>query len=170
MSIEGHIVLNREKETVIKIVGATGGATFWIDLGATAPFNTGATAYDAALVGSTGIGIVDSRQQLNGKPVEVNILGMSWTGHYDTVINVKRGGNNVYTLPSTAATFIDLQGQDMPSDSTHNSEDISVEFENTNNGGHGELMIRLRKEAGYDTKNEEAVYGSYNDPSKVGSL
>lgn len=98
-------------------------------------------------------------------PYVVNIVGVTWTGSSAGVITIARGGTTIMTLQSTPSGSIDFGGQTLPAESTKNTDPIVV----TISGGQAECWIRLRKTSGYSSKIEPYAYGSYDDPTKVGS-
>ena len=97
--------------------------------------------------------------------VRVNIAGVTWFGDPAAVITVTRGDTVVMTLPCTGANEMDLTGQDLPPDTVENEEDLEVTF----TGGIGQVYLKLRKATGYITKVEDATYGAYDDPTRVGA-
>lgn len=50
------------------------------------------------------------------------------------------------------------------SDNTYETRDIQVVF-----GGAGSVIIDITKVSGYDTKIEDATYGAYDDPTRIGA-
>lgn len=98
-------------------------------------------------------------------PPTVNIAGVTWLGEPTAIITITRGTTVVMTLPCTGANEMDLTGQDLPPDTVENLEDLLVTFE----GGVGQVYIKLRKASGYINKSEDATYGAYDDPTRVGA-
>jgi len=94
----------------------------------------------------------------------VNIAGVTWLGNPAGIITITRNSVIIMTLPCTGANEMDFTGQDLPPDTVQNTEDLVVTF-----SGVGQLYIKLRKASGYLTQVENATYGSYDDPSRVGA-
>jgi len=82
----------------------------------------------------------------------------------DAVITITRNNIVIATCPAASSNFIDLGGQLLIPDSTQHTKDIVVAIT-----GQGELWLRVRKVGGYATKVEEAIYGSYDDPTRIGA-
>lgn len=94
----------------------------------------------------------------------VNIAGVTWLGAPDGIITITRNSVVVMTLPCTGANEMDFTGQDLPPDTVQNTQDIEVTF-----SGVGQVYLKLRKASGYKTQVENATYGSYDDPTRVGA-
>jgi hypothetical protein len=102
-----------------------------------------------------------------------NIVGVTWTGHPTAVITVTRNvlvgetptATRVLTLPCTGANSIDFGGQELPPETTGNDSDLTVAI----TAESGEVYIKLRKVDGYRTQIEDATYGAYDDPTRVGA-
>jgi hypothetical protein len=94
----------------------------------------------------------------------VNIAGVTWLGNPAGIITITRGDTIVMTLPCTGANEMDMTGQDLPPDTVNNTEDIEVTFE-----GVGQVYLKLRKVSGYLNQVENATYGAYDDPTRVGA-
>lgn len=110
--------------------------------------------------------LVSNGQVLNGSVNQVvNIVGVTWLGDPAASIQISRGTDIVMLLPCTGANEFDLTGQDVPPDTTGNTEDLSITFAN----GIAQLYIKLRKVSGYDLTVENATYGAYDDPTRVGA-
>jgi hypothetical protein len=104
---------------------------------------------------------------------KANIVGVTWTGHPNAVITVTRNvlvgetptATRVLTLPCTGANSIDFGGQELPPESTGNDSDLTVAV----TAEAGEVYIKLRKVDGFRTQIEDATYGHYDDPTRVGA-
>lgn len=83
---------------------------------------------------------------ISGTP-KVDLIGVSFTGHHLTVLTVSRNNQVLLSLPSTGASFLNLSGQDLTSDTSNNTSNIVV----TITGGEGQCWLRLRKVGGYET-------------------
>jgi len=94
----------------------------------------------------------------------VNIVGIAWMGAPEAVITISRDDETIMSLPCTGASTMDFTGQNMPPDSINNTDDLDITFE-----GVGQLYIKLRKVSGYLQQIEDATYGSYDDPTRVGA-
>lgn len=111
--------------------------------------NREAIAKVAGNSGSHTIALADllvSGEIYTGEPLTVDILGVTWTGHYDTTLTVSRNNEILMTLPSTGSNYVNLSGENMFKDVTNNTSDIVVNI----TGSQGEVWLRLRKRLGYD--------------------
>jgi hypothetical protein len=95
--------------------------------------------------------LVVPNEYINGIPT-VDLTGVSFTGHYLTVLTVKRNNKVLLSLPATGASFLNLSGQDFPSDNSNNTADLVVSI----TGGQGECWLRLKKVSGYETVDEQS--------------
>lgn len=109
--------------------------------------------------------LLNAGQALDGSTQSVNIVGVTWTGATDGVITIARGGVTVMTLLANAAGALEFGGQMMIPDSVNNTSDVVV----TISGAQAECWLRLRKVSGYKTMIEDATYGAYDDPTRVGA-
>lgn len=100
----------------------------------------------------------------SGNDQVVNIAGVTWLGNPDGIITITRNSVVIMILPCTGANEMDFTGQDVPPDTVQNTQDIEVAF-----SGVGQVYLRLRKAGGYKTQVENATYGSYDDPTRVGA-
>jgi len=142
MAVTKTILKNTNNETVIKVAGTSGGAT--IDL------QTDCLA---------------STQALDGATQTVNIAGCQWVGLATASITITRNSVNVLTLPGGGADSIDFAAGSGYVDTTENTSDIIVNIA----GAEAQLYLILRKVGGYATKVETAVYGAYDDVTRVGA-
>lgn len=142
MAVVKTILKNTDQEAVVKVQGTAASATI-------------ALATD----------LLGSSQALDGATQTVNITGLQWSGAPDGVITVTRNSVVIATLQTTAAGALEMNGQMMIPDTIENTQDIVV----TISGAQSECWIKLRKAGGYKSKVENATYGSYDDPTRVGA-
>jgi len=142
MAVVKTILKNTNQESIVKIAGTAAAATITL-----------------------GTDLVASTQAVDGATQTVNIIGLVWTGAAEGVIQITRNSVVVFTLQSNAAGALDFAGQQMIPDTIENTQDVVV----TISGAQAECWIRLRKIGGYVTKVEDATYGSYDDPTRVGA-
>jgi len=96
----------------------------------------------------------------------VNIVRFVTTGVDGSAVIVSRNGKNIIACAPENAPFLDLPSMGI-SDNTNNDQDIVIAQTVANKPISG--YITLRKIAGWDTKVENATYGAYDDPTKVGA-
>lgn len=142
MAVTKTVLKNTNNETIIKIAGTDGGAT--IDL------QTDCLA---------------STQALSGATQTVNIAGCQWVGLPNAVISIARNSTTVLSLPGGGADSIEFAAGQGFVDTIQNTSDIIV----TISGAEAQLYLTLRKVGGYATKVETAVYGAYDDETRVGA-
>ena len=142
MAVTKTVLKAAENETVVKVQGTAAAATI-------------ALATD----------ILASTQVVDGATQKVNIAGISWTGAANSQIQITRNSVVIATLIGETAAQFDFTGQGMVSDTTENTKDIVV----TISGAQAECWIRLKKVSGYKSKVEDGLYGSYDDPTRVGA-
>jgi len=107
--------------------------------------------------------LLHSTEEVSGTPT-VDIQAMYWTGAAAGVATITRGGTIVSTLVGQRPGYIDFTAAEFR-DSTNNTSDITV----TITSGQMEVWLLLRKVKGYRSKIEDAQYGSYDDPARVGA-
>lgn len=111
-------------------------------------------------------GLAASTQALiSGGTPTVNIVRFVSTGELGASLIVKRNNKNIIACAPENAPVLDLPSMGI-SDNAYNTYDIVV----TN--GQAKAVtgyITLRKVAGWETKVENATYGSYDDPTRVGA-
>jgi hypothetical protein len=90
--------------------------------------------------------LVVANEIISGTP-KVDLTGVTFTGHYLTVLTVTRNNQVLLTLPATGASFLNLSGQDLPSDISNNTSNLVVSI----TGGQGECWLRLKKVGGYES-------------------
>jgi len=142
MAVVKTILKNVAQEAIVKVSGTDAAATI-------------ALATDLLSVG----------QALNGETQTAVIAGVTWTGGADGIITITRNSVVVMTLQANAAGFLDFSGQDMIPDSIGSTSSIVV----TISGAQCSCWLRVRKIGGYKTMVEDATYGSYDDPTRVGA-
>lgn len=104
-------------------------------------------------------------QALSGATQTVNITGVTWTGAADGIATISRNTETIMTLQANAAGMIYFDGQSMPPESRQATSDISVAI----TGAAAEVWLKLRKVSGYATMIEDATYGAYDDPTRIGA-
>ena len=142
MAVVKTILKNTDQEAVVKVQDTAASATI-------------ALATD----------LLASSQALDGATQTVNITGLQWSGAPDGIITITRNSVVIATLQTTAAGALEMNGQMMIPDTIENTQDIVV----TISGAQSECWIKLRKAGGYKSKVENATYGSYDDPTRVGA-
>ena len=139
------IIKLTHQEVVVKVWGASG-ITEAIDL-------------QSSTLRATG-------QALDGATQTVTITGVSWTGGSNAIATITRGAETIMTLQANAAGMLYFDGQSMPPDNRQATSDISVV---TSGGAAMEVWLKLRKVSGYATMIEDAAYGAYDDPTRIGA-
>ena len=104
-------------------------------------------------------------QALNGGTQTVTIVGAQWTGASGGIATVTRNSETIMTLQSAPTGVLLFDGQTMPHDNRQSTSDISVAI----TGAAVEVWLKLRKVSGYATMIEDATYGSYDDPTRIGA-
>lgn len=107
--------------------------------------------------------LLHTTEEVSGTPT-VDIQAMYWTGAAAGVATIARNSVTVATLLGQRSGYIDFTAAEFR-DSTNNTNDISVII----TGGQMEVWLLLRKVTGYRSFLEEAKYGSYDDPTRVGA-
>lgn len=142
MAVTKTVLKNTNNETVVKVAGASAAAT--IDL------QTDCLA---------------ATQALDGATQTVNIVGLQYTGLASSSITVSRNSTNIFTIGAEGEGTIDLAAGAGFVDPIENTFDITV----TIAGAEAQCYLVLRKIGGYATKVENATYGAYDDPTRVGA-
>lgn len=106
-----------------------------------------------------------SSQARNSADPTVNIVKFMSTGELGAGVRVTRGGKNIIACAPENAPVLDLNSNGI-SDNTNNTSDIVI-VNDVAKAVTGYLV--LRKIAGWDTKVENATYGAYDDPTRVGA-
>jgi hypothetical protein len=104
-------------------------------------------------------------QALDGATQTVTIVGVQWTGASGGVATVTRSSETIMTLQAAPTGMLLFDGQTMPPDNRQATSDISVAI----SGAAAEVWLKLRKVSGYATKIEDATYGAYDDPTRIGA-
>lgn len=94
-------------------------------------------------------------EDIVGTPA-VNILTMQVSGKVGGVASITRNSETLWDLSSNTGEIIDLNNIGGISDSTHNTSDIVV----TTSGAETQLLLKLRKVAGFKSKIRPAETGS----------
>jgi hypothetical protein len=105
-------------------------------------------------------------QTRNSDDPLVNIVRFVTTGVDGSAVIVSRNSKNIIACAPENAPFLDLPSMGI-SDNTNNDQDIVIAQTVANKPISG--YITLRKIAGWDTKVENATYGAYDDPTRVGA-
>jgi hypothetical protein len=142
MAVTKTILKNTNQESVVKIAGTAASAT--IDL---------------------SVDLLAGSQALDGATQRVNIAGVQWVGLPDAAITITRNSVNILTLPGGGADYMEFAAGNGFVDNIENASDIAV----TIAGAEAQCYLVLRKVSGYATKVETAVYGAYDDETRVGA-
>ena len=108
--------------------------------------------------------ILAATQALDGSEQRVNIISVNWSGLPGSTAVIARNGTTIVPITGDQPQMLDLAGQGYV-DTVNNTSDISVTIANADLA----LYIVLRKVSGYATKVENATYGAYDDPTRVGA-
>jgi hypothetical protein len=142
MAVAKTILKNTNQESVVKIAGTAAAAT--IDL---------------------SVDLLSGAQALDGATQRVNIAGVQWVGLPESTITISRNSVNILTLPGGGADYMEFAAGSGFVDNIENASDIVV----TIAGAEAQCYLVLRKVSGYATKVETAVYGAYDDETRVGA-
>lgn len=123
-----------------------------------APSNDSASIDISALAAST--------QARNSDTPKVNIVRFVCTGVDGSALIVSRNGKNIIACAPENAPFLDLTSMGI-SDGQQNDQNILIAQATASKPVSG--YITLRKIQGWDTKVEDATYGAYDDPTRVGA-
>jgi len=106
-----------------------------------------------------------STQARNSDTPAVNIVRFICTGELGAGTRVTRSGKNIISVAPENAPVLDLTQYGI-TDNTNNTADIVIvnDVAKPVTG-----YITLRKIAGWNTKVENATYGAYDDPTRVGA-
>jgi hypothetical protein len=104
-------------------------------------------------------------QARNAATPTVNIIKWSITGELASKVNIVRNSKNVIVAAPENAPYAELNAWGIPL-TNDNTSDIVI-----TNGAAKEVtgILVLRKVAGWSTKVEDATYGAYDDPTRVGA-
>jgi hypothetical protein len=142
MPVAKTVLKNTNQETIVKIAGTAASAT--IDL------------QTDCLAGA---------QAIDGATQRANIAGVQWVGLPNSSITITRNSVNILTLPGGGADYMEFAAGSGFVDNIENASDIVV----TIAGAEAQCYLTLRKVSGYATKVETAVYGAYDDETRVGA-
>lgn len=119
-------------------------------------------------VGTETIGIATDiladSQALSGATQTVNIVSLKYAGLASSTITVTRNSTVVLSVSAEGEGTIDFTGEGYV-ESTANTSDIVVAIA----GANAQCYLTLRKVSGYAPKVENATYGAYDDPTRIGA-
>lgn len=119
-------------------------------------------------VGTETIGIATDvladSQALSGATQTVNIVAMRYSGLATSVITVTRNSVVVSSFSAEGEGTINFIGEGFI-ETTANTSDLVVAI----SGANAQLYLTLRKVSGYAPKVENATYGAYDDPTRIGA-
>ena len=141
MAVTTTVLKNTNQEAIVKVAGTAAAGT--IDLQTT---------------------ILAATQALDGATQTVNIVSVSFTGLTGSTITITRDTTNILTMYAEGSDTLDFAGMGFV-DTIENTKDIVV----TIAGAEAQCYLTLRKVSGYATKVENATYGAYDDPTRVGA-
>jgi hypothetical protein len=136
------IIRNTNQETIIKYEGSS------VDTAATIDIST----------------LTASTQARNSDTPTVNIVKFICSGLLTGGVTVVRNSVTILAAAPENAPVLDLT-QNGISDSVQNTQNIVI----TTTGAASTGYLVLRKLAGWSTKVEDATYGAYDDPTRVGA-
>ena len=104
-------------------------------------------------------------QARNADTPAVNIVKWQITGELDSKVTIVRNSKNVIACAPENAPYAELNAWGIPL-TNDNTSDIVI-----TNGAAKDVtgILVLRKVAGWSTKVEDATYGAYDDPTRVGA-
>mgnify|MGYP006272234767 CR=1 FL=1 len=103
-------------------------------------------------------------QATDGATQTVNIVGIGWTGLPSSTATVKRNSVNVISLDTSGGGYLDFDGQELPKDTTQNTQPIIVDI---SAAAEAQVWLKLRKESGYKTFIQPEQFGAYDDPTSA---
>ena len=106
-----------------------------------------------------------SSQARNADTPTVNIVKWQVTGELASKVNILRNSKIVIACAPENAPYAELNAWGIPL-TNDNTSDIVI-----TNGAAKDVtgILVLRKVAGWSTKVEDATYGAYDDPTRVGA-
>ena len=104
-------------------------------------------------------------QARNSDTPTVNIVKYSITGELGSHVRIIRNSKNVIACAPENAPYAELNAWGIPL-TNDNTFDIVI---NNNSAKDVTGVLVLRKIAGWSTKVEDATYGAYDDPTRVGA-
>ena len=123
----------------------------------------GTDAEETITLGTDLLSTTQVAVDTEGNGPRVNLIAIHWTGSLNSTAVISRGADAVMHLQANAASSLMFQDQDF-TDNVNNTEDIQVACT-----GDMQIYFVLRKASGYISKVEDSVYGSYDDPTRVGA-
>lgn len=142
MAVTKTILKKTHQEAIIKVAGTAAAATISLDTD--------------LLIGT---------QALDGDTQTVNIVAVQYCGLPGSTITVSRNSVNILTLSGESGGDLEFALGYGFSETIENTSDIVV----TIAGAEAQIYLTVRKVGGYATKVENAQFGSYDDPTQVGS-
>jgi hypothetical protein len=142
MAVTKTILKCTNNETVVKVAGTAAAAT--IDL---------------------SVDCLATTDALAGDTQTVNIAQLQYSGLASSTITVTRNSINIFTIGAEGEGTIDLGTGNGIADTIQNTQDIVV----TIAGAEAQCYLVLRKVGGFASKVENATYGAYDDPTRVGA-
>jgi hypothetical protein len=125
--------------------------------------------FEAAATITTGTvtiaNLTAGTQARNSDAPKVNIVRIIATGEDGATLQIQRNNKTIFVCAPENAPVLDLPSFGI-SDGTYNDYDIVV---NNQTAKQVSGYITLRKIQGWDTKVEDATYGAYDDPTRVGA-
>jgi len=141
MAVTKTIIKNINQETIVKVGGTAGSATI-----------------------SLATDCLATTQALDGGTQTVDITSVQTTGLLNSAITIVRNSVPILAFAPENSGLFDFEGMGHR-DQIQNTQDIVV----TVSGAEAHIYITLRKIGGYVSKVENAVYGAYDDPTRVGA-
>lgn len=142
MAVTKTIIKTTHQDAIVKVAGTAGSATI---------------SLASDLLPAAG-------QELDGATQTVEIVGAVVTGLLGNSVTVTRNGVNILTFAGENSATFDFQGQGFR-DPIESTKDIVVAIA----GAEGQIYLKLRKISGYANQVENATYGAYDDPARVGA-
>jgi hypothetical protein len=142
MAVTKTVMKNTNQETIVKVTGTAAAATITL--------NSDCLASTQALTAG-------------GTPT-ANIVGVMVTGLLSSSVTIARNSATVLSFAAENASNFNFEGNGFV-ETTANTSDIVV----TIAGAEATAYVTIRKIAGYSSKVETAVYGAYDDVTRVGA-
>lgn len=109
--------------------------------------------------------ILNAGQALDGATQTVNIAGLQYVGLASSTITITRNGTTILSIGAEGEGTIDFAAGAGYVDTVANTSDIVVTIGTAN----AQCYLILRKAGGYAMKVENATYGAYDDPTRIGA-
>ena len=111
--------------------------------------------------------LIDAAKEVVGVGISpvVTIVNIQWTGISGTTFSISRGGNVIFNgdvVGSSPMNFNEFGYVDNEGDTS----DIAVTIDGSSKG---QIYLGLRKQSGYTPFVENATYGAYDDPTRLGA-